>query len=71
MLRRFEASDLDAYHAYHSLPETARFLPREAKTYTQSMEMVGQYANFEFKKRAMGGLAIEARTRPGFWARWC
>ena len=36
VLRRFEATDLDAFHAYHSLPETARFLPREAKSLTQS-----------------------------------
>ena len=32
VLRRFEAADLDAFHAYHSLPETARFLPGEAKS---------------------------------------
>lgn len=50
ILRRFSGSDLDAFHAYHSLPETARFLPGPAKTYTQSMERVGQYANFVFEK---------------------
>lgn len=66
MLRRFEAEDLDAFHAYHSLPETARFLPREAKSYTQSMEYVGKYANFEFEKEGdWVALAIEAADSPG------
>ncbi|WP_461187658.1 GNAT family N-acetyltransferase [Arthrobacter sp. Z4-13] len=50
ILRRFEASDLEAFHAYHSLPATARFLPGPAKTYTESMERVGRYANFVFRK---------------------
>jgi RimJ/RimL family protein N-acetyltransferase len=66
ILRRFEGADLDAFHAYHSLPETARFLPREAKTYTQSMEYVGKYANFEFDKEGDWlALAVEARSSPG------
>lgn len=66
VLRRFEAADLDAFHAYHSLPETARFLPREAKSYTQSMEQVGKYANFEFEKEGdWVALAIEAAEAPG------
>ena len=66
VLRRFEAADLEAFHAYHSLPETARFLPREAKSYTQSMETVGRYANFEFEKEGdWVALAIEAQDSPG------
>ena len=67
VLRRFEASDLDAFHAYHSLPETARFLPREAKSYTKSMELVGRYANFEFEKEGdwIGSGRSRPRTRPG------
>ena len=66
ILRRFEAADLDAFHAYHSLPETARFLPGLAKTYTQSMERVGQYANFTFEKEGdWVCLAIEAKEQPG------
>ncbi|QDY90221.1 GNAT family N-acetyltransferase [Arthrobacter sp. UKPF54-2] len=66
VLRRFEASDLDAYHAYHSLPETARFLPGEAKSYTKSMESVGKYANFVFEKEGDWiCLAIEAADAPG------
>jgi RimJ/RimL family protein N-acetyltransferase len=66
ILRRFEGSDLDAYHAYHSLPETARFLPGPAKTYTQSMERLGRYANFVFEKEGdWVALAIEAPGQPG------
>ena len=66
VLRRFNGGDLDAFHAYHSLPETARFLPGPAKTYTQSMERVGRYANFVFEKEGdWVALAIEAADQPG------
>lgn len=66
ILRRFEAADLDAFHAYHSLPETARFLPGEAKSYTQCMERVGKYANFVFDQEGdWVALAIEAADSPG------
>src|SRR6478736_4956506 len=50
VLRRFESRDLEAFHAYHSLAETARFLPGPAKSYTKSMEYVGKYANFVYEK---------------------
>ena len=66
VLRRFEGRDLDAFHAYHSMPETARFLPGPAKSYTQSMERVGRYANFVFEKEGdWVCLAIEAKGQPG------
>ena len=66
VLRRFEAGDLAAYHAYHSLPETALFLQGEAKSYTQAMELVGRYANFTFAKEGdWACLAIEAAEKPG------
>jgi len=66
VLRRFEGGDLDAFHAYHSLPETARYLPGPAKSYTQSMERVGRYANFVFEKEGDWiALAIEAAGEPG------
>jgi RimJ/RimL family protein N-acetyltransferase len=66
VLRRFEAADLDAFHAYHSLPETARFLPGDAKSYTECMERVGKYANFEFDKEGdWVALAIEAADSTG------
>ncbi|BAS10671.1 uncharacterized N-acetyltransferase YnaD [Arthrobacter sp. Hiyo4] len=65
VLRRFEATDLDAFHAYHSLPDTARFLPGEAKTYTKCMESVGKYANFVFEKEGDWiCLALEAVDGP-------
>jgi RimJ/RimL family protein N-acetyltransferase len=66
VLRRFEGRDLDTFHAYHSLPETARFLPGPAKSYTKSMESVGKYANFSFDKEGDWiCLAIEAADGPG------
>ncbi|MDQ0677240.1 RimJ/RimL family protein N-acetyltransferase [Arthrobacter pascens] len=66
ILRRFEGRDLDAFHGYHSMPETARFLPGPAKTYTQSMERVGKYANFVFEKEGdWVCLAIEAKGSAG------
>jgi RimJ/RimL family protein N-acetyltransferase len=66
VLRRFEAADLDAFHAYQSLPETARFLLREAKSITQSMETMGRYANFVFEKEGdWVCLALESRDAPG------
>ena len=66
VLRRFDGNDLDAFHAYHSMPETARFLPGPAKSYTQSMERVGRYANFVFEKEGdWVCLAIEAKGQPG------
>jgi RimJ/RimL family protein N-acetyltransferase len=66
VLRRFEGRDLDAFHAYHSLAETARFLPGPAKSYTKSMEYVGKYANFVYEKEGDWlSLAIEAKDEPG------
>ncbi|TAP39990.1 GNAT family protein [Arthrobacter sp. S39] len=66
VLRRFDGRDLNAFHAYHSMPETARFLPGPAKSYTQSMERVGKYANFVFEKEGdWVCLAIEAKGQPG------
>ena len=72
VLRRFAAADLDAFHAYHSLPETARFLPREAKSYTQSMETVGDTPTSSSRRRATGWpWPLRPRIRPGSSARWC
>ncbi|MEE2522084.1 GNAT family N-acetyltransferase [Pseudarthrobacter sp. J75] len=66
VLRRFGAGDLDGYFAYHSLRETARFLPGEAKSYTECMERVGAYANYSFEKPGdWVVLAIESAADPG------
>lgn len=66
VLRRFEAGDLDRFHAYQSLPETARFLLRPELTLTQSTAALGRYANSEFAKEGDWlCLAIERRDEPG------
>ena len=66
ILRRFESRDLDAFHGYHAMPETARFLPGPAKTYTESMERVAKYANFVFEKEGdWVCLAIEEKGSAG------
>ncbi|MGO4591740.1 GNAT family N-acetyltransferase [Paenarthrobacter sp. 2TAF44] len=66
ILRRFEAEDLDRFHAYQSLPETARYLFRNELTKTQSMEVLGRYANAHFKHEGdWACLAIERQDRPG------
>ncbi|MEZ2388407.1 GNAT family N-acetyltransferase [bacterium RCC_150] len=66
VLRRFEASDLKRFHAYQSLPETARFLFRKELTLTQSMEALGRYANFTFDHEGdWVCLAIEHAGQPG------
>jgi len=38
ILRRFTDADLDTLHAYHGLPEVARFLPWEARTREESAQ---------------------------------
>ena len=66
VLRRFEATDLERFHAYQSLPETARFLLRQELTLTQSMEVLGRYANFTFEQEGDWlCLAIELADVPG------
>ncbi|MGW9414872.1 GNAT family N-acetyltransferase [Arthrobacter cupressi] len=66
VLRRFEAGDLERFHAYQSLPATARFLLRPALSLTQAMEALGRYANFSFEKEGdWVCLAIERADEPG------
>ncbi|WP_347108295.1 GNAT family protein [Paenarthrobacter sp. S56] len=66
ILRRFEAEDLERFHGYQSLPETARFLLRPELTQTKSMEVLGRYANFDFKEPGdWVCLAIERQDQPG------
>ncbi|MFP3580772.1 GNAT family protein [Arthrobacter sp. efr-133-TYG-104] len=66
VLRRFEAEDLDRFHGYQSLPETARFLFRNELSRTRSMEVLGRYANFQFTGEGdWVCLAIERKDRPG------
>ena len=56
LLRRFEASDLDAFHAYHSLPETARFLPRDGQDATRSPWSRGQVRQLRLREGGRLGL---------------
>ncbi|WP_416417067.1 GNAT family N-acetyltransferase [Paenarthrobacter aromaticivorans] len=66
ILRRFEAEDLERFHAYQSLPETARYLFRNELSKTQSMEVLGRYANAKFMHEGdWACLAIERQDRPG------
>lgn len=65
ILRRFEAEDLERFHGYQSLPETARYLLRNELTKTKSMEVLGRYANFEFNQEGdWVCLAIERKDHP-------
>lgn len=47
-LRRFVIDDLDDYHAYHRLPEVARYLPSEPLTLERSREMLAEAAELTF-----------------------
>ncbi len=47
-LRRFVIDDLDDYHAYHRLPEVARYLPSEPLTLDHSREMLAKAAELTF-----------------------
>lgn len=55
ILRRFHTDDLEAYFAYQRLPDTARFLYGEARSYAQCMARIAQYVEGTF-------------TGPGDWA---
>ncbi len=48
ILRRFSTDDLDAYHAYQSLPETAQYLYGEARSYAQCMARIAKYVQDPF-----------------------
>ncbi|GGJ12891.1 GNAT family N-acetyltransferase [Paenarthrobacter histidinolovorans] len=66
ILRRFVVEDLERFHEYQALPETARFLFRHELTKTRSMEVLGRYANFEFNQEGdWVCLAIERQDQPG------
>lgn len=47
-LRRFAATDLDAYYAYERLESTARYELHEAFSYEECMRRVGSYAQEKF-----------------------
>ncbi len=65
-LRRFTAADLDPFFAYQSLPDTARYLLNEPRTYTECMARIAMYVDSGFTKPGdWAAFAIEAIDAPG------
>lgn len=66
VLRRFTADDLPAYYAYQRLPETARYLLNEARSYTECMGRIAMYADASFEQEGhWASFAIERIGTPG------
>ncbi|NYE95512.1 RimJ/RimL family protein N-acetyltransferase [Psychromicrobium silvestre] len=66
VLRRFSPEDLQAYYAYQSLPETARFLFNEARSLAECMERVGRFSRAEFSKQGdWASFVVERADQPG------
>ncbi|MDQ6740242.1 MAG: GNAT family N-acetyltransferase [Actinomycetota bacterium] len=66
-LRRFTAADLDPFFAYQSLPDTARYLLNEPRSYTECMARIAMYVDAGFSKPGdWAAFAIEAADEPGF-----
>lgn len=66
VLRRFEPADLDAYYAYQSLPETARYLLGEARSLAECMERIGKFNQQKFSQEGdWASFAVELVDQPG------
>ncbi len=66
-LRRFTGADLDPFFAYQSLPETARYLLNEPRSYTECMARIAMYVDSGFDKPGdWASFAIERADEPGF-----
>lgn len=66
VLRRFCTDDLDAYYDYQRLPETARFLYGEARTYAQCMARIAKYVEAPFDGPGdWATFAVERKSEPG------
>ena len=66
VLRRFATEDLDAYHDYQRLPETARFLYGGPRNYAQCMERIGHYVEEPFNGPGdWATFAVELQGQPG------
>jgi RimJ/RimL family protein N-acetyltransferase len=48
LLRRFVIDDLDDFHAYHGLPEVARYLYRAPRSIDRSRQMLARAAELTF-----------------------
>lgn len=66
-LRRVVAADLDAYYAYQSLPETARYLDLEEPfDLAQCMERVAKFSQQKFEKEGdWASFVVEPDGQPG------
>ncbi|WP_269938387.1 GNAT family N-acetyltransferase [Arthrobacter sp. HY1533] len=66
VLRRFTTADLDAYYDYQRLPETARYLYGEARSYAQCMARIGRYVEEPFNGPGdWATFAVELKSAPG------
>ncbi|MFQ4148353.1 GNAT family protein [Arthrobacter sp. LAPM80] len=66
VLRRFQVEDLDAYYAYQRLPETARYLYGQARTYSQCMARIAMYVDNPFDGPGdWATFAVERASAPG------
>ena len=66
VLRRFSTDDLDAYYDYQRLPETARYLYGEARSYAQCMQRIGNYVQSKFEGPGdWATFVIERKGQPG------
>ncbi|MDD0859348.1 GNAT family N-acetyltransferase [Arthrobacter alpinus] len=66
VLRRFTTEDLDAYYDYQRLPETARYLYGEARSYAQCMARIARYVEEPFDEPGhWATFAVELQGQPG------
>ncbi|MGO4383146.1 GNAT family N-acetyltransferase [Specibacter sp. RAF43] len=66
VLRRFSVGDLDDYYAYQRLPETARYLLNEARSYAECMGRIAMYVDAPFDREGhWASFAIERTDTPG------
>ncbi|WP_394939900.1 GNAT family N-acetyltransferase [Psychromicrobium sp. YIM B11713] len=66
LLRRFKPSDLEAYYAYQSLPETARYLLSDERSLAECMERVGKFCKQTFDREGdWASFAVERADQPG------
>lgn len=66
ILRRFTTDDLAPYYDYQRLPETARYLYGEARSYAQCMARIGRYVEEPFNGPGdWASFAVELQSTPG------
>ncbi|MDJ0318655.1 GNAT family N-acetyltransferase [Arthrobacter antibioticus] len=66
VLRRFETGDIDDYFAYQQLPETARYLFGEPRSYQECLGRVQMYIDSPFQQEGdWASFAVERRDMAG------